>query len=205
MQTLKEQIVCVLNNKKVKETPPKQVEIECRLGFLENRRFNPNIKENLYETAIEELSHKGFIMTEEETVDTFFSMGRKNIRNTQFILPLNKQDELITKDRIINKDIEIDSCCSHIRISAAHEMPIKKPAHGMGRPSYTRMKKRKSFVADIFSIDISEVTSQNKQKSYEIEIELTNFDFVSKNMDPETIASAFVERIQLLIACIHSA
>lgn len=187
-----------------KYLPIHEIEIECRFGYIHKHKFNPNVNENLYRKIINELYDNDFEIKEEETIDTFYKYtdNTGNLRNTKFIKPENKVDELIVKNKIKNIDIPISntSGVSNLRISLARETKIDpiKVNSDKYKVIFKRKKKRISFIDGIFTIDISEVITDNII-SYEIEIEILNLHNVLNTMETIDIAKAYYDVIELIL------
>lgn len=192
-----------------------EIELECRFGYKKNNNsFVPDIESILYHKILNELCDKGFIVTTENTVDSFFKFKNYNVRETKFIEPVDKQSEYVSKNKIFNQDIDISSHIntknrniSHVRISVASEKPIKINELNCKKiPTpvfYIRKKKRISFVADIFSIDMS-IASDGKHKTYEIEVEIIELYKQISRMSSVDIANAYINRLNFIVDCINT-
>jgi len=211
MNHIHNQLVSTLEEVKCKYSmytpiPIHEIEIECRFGYIYKQKFNPNVNQNLYRKVIKELYDSDFKIKEEETIDTFYKLPENtgNIRNTKFIKPENKVDELIVKNKIKNIDLPLynTSGVSNLRISLARETKVTKQ-NDKYKVVFKRKKKRISFIDGIFTIDISEVTTGNVI-SYEIEIEILDLCNVLNTMETIDIAKAYYDMIEFVLGLIDS-
>lgn len=199
--------------KTLPEEQQNEAEIECRLGNLtiggRGKRFDPDVGKGLFKRIKDALSETGFVMKYEQTTDKIYTLpdhannGTMNVRVTSYKDDPSKWVTVIKK-KVSNADhpldVETDTAISSIRVSVSKEIPypdFHAPIRSENTLPFVRKKKRTSFIADIFSIDISEV-NVNSRITYEVEVELQGTAYVLKNMAVSDIADAFVERLQVI-------
>ena len=142
------------------------VEIEIRLGTIDiNKNFDSNVDKNYFEKILRdlELYNSWKNINYQESTDYI----NDNIR-------LN--DNLIMKENVITNTIQIKNSPFDIRFSVNQEFMLNSYKNSFNnKDSVIRNKKRKSFIAENFKYDLTEVIQiiNNITKiKYEIEIEL---------------------------------
>lgn len=211
--TLKQSIIDALlyvNSQAPKDKPT--FEIECRLGYPVNhgkQRFDPDIGKINFMKIKEALSETGFVMKYEQTTDKIYTVPSDkgtpiNVRITSYKDEPNKWVTII-KNKVYNVDHpQATPENASVRVSVSTETPYPDfvaPTRSETTLPFVRKKKRSSFIADIFSIDMSEV-NVNSKITYEVEVELNNTNYVLNEMPISDIANAFVERLQVVLRSI---
>lgn len=143
----------------------RHTEIEVRLGKIDDKqkRFDSSISKEKFDEILTNLRERFFQRPVEKTIDRFFKNGLRWVHVTEPV----RRDEYCIKKKIRNIDIE-----SHpydIRVSLSCEIPVDAPASARG-VNFQRQKKRYSFDANNFSVDMTVVDG----KKFEVEIEATH-------------------------------
>lgn len=195
-----------VNSQAQKDKPT--FEIECRLGhpvFQGKQRFDPDVGKHKFMKIKQSLSESGFLMKYEQTTDKIYKVpsnkGTMNVRVTTYKDEPNKWVTVI-KNKVYNTDHTLAAVDNGVvRVSVSTETPYPEfiaPTRSETTLPFVRKKKRTSFIADIFNIDMSEV-NVNSNVTYEVEVELNNTEYVLNEMPISDIADAFVERLQVVL------
>jgi hypothetical protein len=140
------------------------VEFEIRLGTIGKNNFDSSVDKRYFE-KIKKTLESGSWVSVCDTESTEYVKDNLKLRNF-----------LILKENVLKKDIQLKSSPFDIRIAINQEFSLKKENVSFSlEDSLLRNKKRKSFIAETFRYDLTEVNEKknniNKVK-YEIEIEL---------------------------------
>ena len=212
ISTLKQSIIEALHHVNYQPQHVKPTfEIECRLGYPVcngKQRFDPDIGKTNFMKIKNALSETGFVMKYEQTTDKIYKVPSDkglpmNVRITSYKDEPNKWVSVI-KNKVYNVDHPNIQENGLVRVSVSTETPYPNfvaPTRSETTLPFVRKKKRTSFIADIFSIDMSEV-NVNSKITYEVEVELKNTDYVLNEMPISDIADAFVQRLQVVLDAI---
>jgi hypothetical protein len=213
------QLVNLYNNNKNKNTPSSQptilstssttssnsiLEIEFRLGELNENKFNPGITKLDYEAAIHTLdtlrlkNPETIIKTQESVFEDYFDGSyrqRTYSKPTNVLFPTTNQ-ECVTKKKIAHCDFRVLQRKYDCRLGLKEEIKVESKSHSFVNSSSfnnKRIQSRKSYLTnDGCQIDVSQVetilpnNNNNNNKSivtYEIEIEWRNDCIVQKEQN----------------------
>jgi hypothetical protein len=140
------------------------LEIEFRLGYIEDGSFNSNISKEFYDIIHNELSNSSVFQKKNiESIDTYY--GKNHIRHSTI------DNSYVQKTRLHNLNISYEPF--DIRVSFSKEEPVKtKPR---SKPVYTRNKNRNSYNYKFWSYDLTKITTNENSLdivNYEIELEI---------------------------------
>ena len=176
------------------------IEIEAKIGFLKisdnfptfphivevdlhkyNGRFESSLQPLMFYSILDQLKHTYKDFTYEETEDSLYTFHGKDTKIRQTVGKNNEVISVIKKTKIDDKNFLINSRGVGIRISANYEETLTEIPEG-SRFSVIRKKKRHAFRYQYLEIDMTEVSMNNKL-SYELEIEIVDFNFVKLHVD----------------------
>ena len=142
------------------------VEIEIRLGTIDiNKNFDSSVDKKYFEKILHDL----------ESFNSWKSINYQEI--TDYINDnIRLNDNLIMKENVITNTIQIKNSPFDIRFSVNQEFMLNTYKNSFTKKdAVIRNKKRKTFIAENFKYDLTEVIQiiNNISKiKYEIEIEL---------------------------------
>jgi mRNA capping enzyme, beta chain len=177
------------------------VEIEAKVGYIRSLdsfpafshiieldlkkfggRFESSLQPLMFKSLLETLKslHKEYRY--EETEDSLYTLrGQQDAKIRETIGKNNKVMSLIKKSKIADKNFLLSTLGIGIRISANYEETLTDIPEG-SKFSVIRKKKRHAFRYQYLEIDLTEVNMNNKI-SYELEIEIIDFNFVKTHVD----------------------
>ena len=149
------------------------IEIEIRLGYIEDDYFDTNITNEYYKKINNTLnSFEGWSYNDNKTTTDYYYDG-----NLRLSIDTEGNRSAMKKVRLVDIDIAYDSGPFDIRISVSQETPIDPNDINNTNLKTSRNKKRITRIHDKWKFDLSEVTTENnnlKKKGYEFEIEIDN-------------------------------
>ena len=149
------------------------IEIEIRLGYIEDNYFDTNITNEYYKKINNTLnSFEGWNYNDNKTTTDYYYDG-----NLRLSIDTEGNRSAMKKVRLVDIDIAYDSGPFDIRISVSQETPIDPNDINNTNLKTSRNKKRITRIHDKWKFDLSEVTTENnnlKKKGYEFEIEIDN-------------------------------
>ena len=195
----------------------KESELEARIGRIENGSFRAGVSKSEWYVLLQSLDeYKGWqeINDFKTRADMFFDKG---LRVTRYFSEDDDAQEpvlSIVKSKIKTADVQVGETKFMCRLCCSRETPVKFEPNQL--PTFVRLKILKSFTTvSGFRFDMSQVWSattfdeaRKKSKSgmepdFEVEIELVNADYVSKNTDIY-VADSFLLKAKKLVECIAS-
>ena len=158
------------------ETHGQASEVEVRFGFMNQRFFDTNIKQQLFQKIVNYLrmKKKGFWEGGiEESITTDY-YGQDHVRTT--VDHKTGTSFSITKQKVANFDFLLTNTPFDMRIAVNEErpLPLGYQPNNLNFSSI-RTKERVSFLSTDFRVDATTVSNQKRQyepKQYQIEIEL---------------------------------
>ena len=144
-------------------------------------RFESSIKPLLFYSLIDQLKQIYKDFTYQETEDSLYSCNEMDTKIRQTVGQDNQVLSLIKKSKIAEKNFLLNTYGDVIRISANKEEILNEIPEN-SRFSVIRKKKRHAFRYQYLEVDITDVEMNNKH-SYELEIEIMDFNFVKNHVD----------------------
>lgn len=166
----------------------KNLEIEFRLGYVEDNKFKTDIGKIFFEKISKMLDNTTVWsqVKKETTVDYFHSKKR---------LTVGKQNEsCLKKEKLAIVDFELIGSGFDVRVSFSREVPASP--FNKSEADYMRKKNRSSYFYKNLSFDITDVTTDDngvEDHAYEFELELVKLDL--KNMSSSYIAHDMLLKI----------
>lgn len=156
------------------------LEIEFRLGYIEEEEFNTDVGKDYFEKINAQLIDcvAWSSIEEEKTHDYFYSGKRLTIMDKG-----KKKDICVKKEKIAVIDFKFSGTGFDLRVSFSREIPCNK--FSIEKANYKRIKERRSFnykgaKTDLqLSYDLTKVTFEEntvENNNYEIELEIKKFD-----------------------------
>jgi len=150
----------------------KDIEIEFRLGYLENDRFNSNIPELFFKKIFDKLNNSTMFHNEKrEMLDTF----NNGLRRTKDLV--KNRSTVIKKEKIASFDFSLLNTPFDIRVSISREIKMSIKDFKETSNSYRRHKNRTSFSYKSWSFDLTEISYEENSVKYnlfEVELEIEN-------------------------------
>lgn len=186
-----------------------QIELEARLGKIENNKFINGITRSKMDNIIQIMQHSSsmYVLQEwQEEHDIFFMF-----ENSEYRSRVQFNSDLMTISSNTIKKVNLGKLDIHasegedMRISLKKEIPIhiENIPHAVN-PSYVRIKQRKSFKCENsdwrfdFTLswegktkDDAEIKQQTCEPTFEFECELTNHNILQKKSN-EYIATSLL-------------
>ena len=176
------------------------IEIEIRLGYIEDNYFDTNITNEYYKKINNTLnSFEGWSYNDNKTTTDYYYDG-----NLRLSIDTEGNRSAMKKVRLVDIDIAYDSAPFDIRISVSQETPIDPNDINNNNLKTSRNKKRITRIHDKWKFDLSEVTTEHntlKKKGYEFEIEIDNLsDTLNKyNNDSMYVAHSTLLKLRQVI------
>ncbi len=159
------------------------VEIEFRLGKINNGYFDTNVGKETFERVYRRLGrYPEWESVKVQNACVFYG-ARKGLR-VVYDEDKDEQVECVTKHKIAHLDQKLDQERFDVRVGVAIETPT---TYDQERDVFTkeRRRNRTSFVRKGLSIDMSVVGNDDKDSEnpllYQIEFEIQNVDACLKN------------------------
>lgn len=155
------------------------LEIEFRLGYINNDEFKTNIGKEFFDKITTKMSSVNMKSTHEQTKD-FFHNGKRLSYNIRDITDGNDYDTkgtCIIKEKLATVDFIFAGTGFDVRVSFSKETPTT--GFPKDKASYTRTKDRTSYFHGNISYDFTKVTTKNNTVDihvYEVELEIKNLD-----------------------------
>jgi hypothetical protein len=175
------------------------IEIEIRLGYIQEKYFDSNITNEYYKKINDTLnSFEDWSYNDNKTTTDYYD------GNLRLSIDMEGNRSAMKKVRLVDIDIVYDSGPFDIRISVSQETPIDPNDVNNNNLKTSRNKTRITRMYDKWKFDLSEVTTENnnlKKKSYEFEIEIDNpFDTLKKyNNDSVYVAHSTLLKLRQVI------
>ena len=175
------------------------IEIEIRLGYIQEKYFDSNITNEYYKKINDTLnSFEDWSYNDNKTTTDYYD------GNLRLSIDMEGNRSAMKKVRLVDIDIVYDSGPFDIRISVSQETPIDPNDVNNNNLKTSRNKTRITRMYDRWKFDLSEVTTENnnlKKKSYEFEIEIDNpFDTLKKyNNDSVYVAHSTLLKLRQVI------
>ena len=175
------------------------IEIEIRLGYIQENYFDTNITNEYYKKINNTLnSFDDWSYNDNKTTTDYYD------GNLRLSIDNEGNRSAMKKVRLVDIDIVYDSGPFDIRISVSQETPIDPNDVNNNNLKTSRNKKRITRIYDKWKFDLSEVMTENnnlKKKSYEFEIEIDNpFDTLKKyNNDSIYVAHSTLLKLRQVI------
>ena len=175
------------------------IEIEIRLGYIQEKYFDSNITNEYYKKINNTLnSFKDWSYNDNKTTTDYYD------GNLRLSIDMEGNRSAMKKVRLTDIDIVYDSGPFDIRISVSQETPIDPNDVNNNNLKTSRNKTRITRIYDKWKFDLSEVTTEInnlKKKSYEFEIEIDNpFDTLKKyNNDSVYVAHSTLLKLRQVI------
>ena len=175
------------------------IEIEIRLGYIQEKYFDSNITNEYYKKINNTLnSFEDWSYNDNKTTTDYYD------GNLRLSIDMEGNRSAMNKVRLTDIDIVYDSGPFDIRISVSQETPIDPNDVNNNNLKTSRNKTRITRIYDKWKFDLSEVTTENnnlKKKSYEFEIEIDNpFDTLKKyNNDSVYVAHSTLLKLRQVI------
>jgi hypothetical protein len=147
------------------------LEIELRLGYLENNQFNTNVGHDFFDKIQTTLVNSEVWSKIDHTVTTDY------FYNSRRLTVDGKESVCVKKVKLEQFDFNIENSGFDLRVSFSNEFPSKRFA--IDRAEYKRIKERTTFRWKDIKFDLTKVTVENntiKNINYEIEIEPIKYD-----------------------------
>jgi hypothetical protein len=167
------------------------LEIEFRLGYLENDEFKTDIGKDFFDKITNNLvdSEVWSSITQEKSEDYFFNGRRLSITDK------DPKGTCIKKEKLAIVDFIFSGSGFDIRVSFSKETPSKRFA--IDKANYKRIKERTSFNFKHLSFDLTKVTMEEntvEDHLFEIELEI-------KQLDLTKMTSHYIIHDSLLKIC----
>ena len=175
------------------------IEIEIRLGYIQEKYFDSNITNEYYKKINNTLnSFEDWSYNDNKTTTDYYD------GNLRLSIDMEGNRSAMNKVRLTDIDIVYDSGPFDIRISVSQETPIDPNDVNNNNLKTSRNKTRITRIYDKWKFDLSEVTTENnnlKKKGYEFEIEIDNpFDTLKKyNNDSVYVAHSTLLKLRQVI------
>lgn len=164
-------------------------EIEARLGYYKDNKFNPDIGEEMYTNIMIMLNSGSFVHTREVT-EVFFQKNNQRV--------IKKDDTYVkqTKKRLSNNTFSIKNCPIAFRVSCSQESEPKK---SRAARAYIQkiLKERDSFIYNMWSFDLTKITCNN-EITYQFELEY-KYDLVQHLENLSIKNETYIPESMLLI------
>jgi hypothetical protein len=149
----------------------KNLEIEFRLGYMEDDEFKTDIKRDYFDKIYNVLSSTDVWsdVKEEKTEDYFYNTKRLTIGLDQEIC--------VKKEKLVILDFALIGSGFDVRVSFSRETPVKK--FDITSANYLRKKDRTSFIHKHVSFDLTDVSMVDnsiENHLYEVELEIKELD-----------------------------
>jgi len=162
-----------LKNLVEKYANEEHLEIEFRLGYLENDEFKTDIGKEFFDKITDQLvdSEVWTSVTTENSEDYFYN-GRR--------LTITKEDlkgVCIKKEKLAIVDFIFAGSGFDLRVSFSKEVPSKRFA--IEKANYKRIKERTSYNFKYLSFDLTKVTQRDNMVDdhlFEVELEIKQLD-----------------------------
>jgi hypothetical protein len=149
------------------------LEIEFRLGYLDNDEFKTDVGKEFFDKITDQLiDSTAWTSVEVENSEDYFYNGRR--------LTINDKDQkgvCIRKDKLATVDFVFSGTGFDLRVSFSKEMPSNR--FPKEKANYKRIKERTSYVFKHLSFDLTKVTFEDntvEDHSFEIELEVKKID-----------------------------
>jgi hypothetical protein len=144
------------------------LEVEFRLGYIDDNSFDTNVQEEFYQKIQETLEKSNSFKKDTFiTEDTFNSRGKRKSVDQR-----TKKETIIKKEKLCSLDFHFEGTPFDIRVSFSREVPKNKFS---GKDvTYTRQKNRKTYIYKNWNYDLTVVSTEVntvEEKYYEVEIE----------------------------------
>lgn len=173
------------------------VEIELRLGWIQNHRFSTNIGASYFQQIINRLEHSDLEQSH-ETSDVYIQGILRKIVNPK------KNTTIQKKKRLETIDFSAHGTPYDIRVSVCQEIPVRPKNTNDDTWSFLRNRKRSSFRYKMWNYDLSECNLNapvdeysEDTLSYEVELELDTSDI--QNLSSSYLAHSAVVKILELV------
>lgn len=149
----------------------KNLEIEFRLGYMENNKFKTNIGKIFFEKILKTLNSTSVWsqVKKENTIDYFNSKKR--------ITSKNGEETCLKKEKLAVVDFELIGSGFDVRVSFSRETPVSP--FNKSEYDYVRKKNRNSYFYTNFSYDLTDVITEDnsvEDHTYEFELEIVKLD-----------------------------
>jgi len=214
----------------------KNIELEARLGFLDSRKFNSNVKKDFFNSCLEMCesydgwknikdwhSRRDFFLENNVRVSVFsepvhrkISIRKKKLKTLTFPINFKDSNKINIPAEITGANKFEYSLPNALRIDASVEEittgEIKDQVPNFVRYKLIKQFKTKSGWSFDFSktfthhdpqivIDMSTIFNQDDLKdnaSYEVEVELEDFDYLTKQSDINVATSLMLKVFDFL-------
>lgn len=161
----------ILQNHIDKFANEKNLEIEFRLGYVEDNKFKTNIGITFFEKISKALNHTTVWsqVKKENTIDYFHSKKRMTSGKGE--------DSCLKKEKLAIIDFELIGSGFNVRVSFSREIPTSP--FDASKADYMRKKNRSSFFYKNFSYDLTDVITEDngvEDHTYEFELEIIKLD-----------------------------
>lgn len=146
-----------------------------------NGRFESSLQPLMFYSLLEQLKHIYTNFTYEETEDSLYTCQDRDSKIRQTVGKNGEVIAVIKKSKIADKNFLLNNCGVGLRISANYEEKLSEVPEN-SRFSVMRKKKRHAFRYQYLEVDMTEVSMNNKL-SYELEIEIVDFNFVKVHVE----------------------
>lgn len=162
----------ILRNEVEKYANEEHLEIEIRLGYLEDSEFKTDIGKDFFDKIhnqlliSNEINNESWEKTDENSEDYFYNGRRLSITKD------NPKGTCIRKSKLATFDFMFEGSGFDLRVSFSKEEPAKRFAKD--KATYKRTKKRSSFKHKDLSYDLTRVTMEEntiQNHLYEVELE----------------------------------
>jgi hypothetical protein len=148
----------------------KDLEVEFRLGFIEESSFSTDVSEEFYQKIFQILDKSScWTKKDSTTTEDYFSNGKRKSVNL-----VTKKEIIIKKEKLIVLDFSFQGTPFDLRVSFSREIP--KKTFSEKNINYKRQKKRKSYIHQYWNYDLTVVTTDENtvlEKTYEVELEIS--------------------------------
>ena len=173
------------------------IEVEFRLGFIEESSFSTDVSEEFYQKIFQVLDKSScWSKKESTTTDDFFSKGKRKSINL-----VTKKETIIKKEKLTVLDFSFQGTPFDLRVSFSREIPKKKFSEK--NVNYKRQKKRKSYIHQHWNYDLTIVTTEENtvfEKTYEVELEVSSpLNEILGKMEPYCFVHSSLLKIKDLV------
>lgn len=152
------------------------IEMELRLGKFNGSFFDTNVGKDRFMYFMQGLKkYNGW----EKVVSSHTEVFYRESDNLRITVDENSGDQdIITKERVLNKDFQMAHAPYDVRFSISKEIPMDDDYEG--EMDKKKTKKRTSFIRKNLSIDMTECTGDSddmdaeEMTTYQIEFEIIN-------------------------------
>jgi len=180
-----------------KYSKEEHLEIEFRLGYLENDEFKTDIGKEFFDKITDKLidSEAWTDISNENSEDYFYNGKRLTITEK------NQNGTCIKKEKLAIIDFIFEGSGFDVRVSLSKEVPSKNFA--IEKATYKRIKERTSYTFKHLAFDLTKVTMEEngvEDHLFEVEVEIKLLD-LTKMTSHYLLHDAFLKIKDMVQMC----